>query len=48
MSVDRDLAGERAYETLSYQIVKMGGKIRRMDFPLIYKDYGEYYKATHK
>lgn len=46
MSVDRDAAGERAYETLSYQIVKMGGRIHRMDFPTTFKDYGEYYKST--
>lgn len=45
MSVDRDEAGERAYDTLSYQIVKMGGRIRRLDYPIKFKDYGEYYKS---
>lgn len=46
MSVDRDEAGERAFETLSYQIVKMGGKIQRLDYPIEFKDYGEYYKSS--
>lgn len=45
MSVDRDAAGERVYDTLSYQIVKMGGRIRRLDYPIEFKDYGEYYKS---
>lgn len=45
MSVDRDEAGERAFEKLSYKIINMGGKIQRLDYPRDFKDYGEYYKS---
>lgn len=46
MCADHDLAGERAYETLRYHVVRMGGKIHRLEYPKNFKDYGEYYKST--
>lgn len=46
MCVDHDLAGERAYETLRYHVIRMGGKIHRLEYPENFKDYGEYYKST--
>lgn len=46
VSVDRDEAGERAFDTLSYHIVKMGGRISRLGFPTNFKDYGEFYSAS--
>lgn len=46
MCADHDLAGERAYETLRYHVIRMGGKIHRLDYPKKFKDYGEYYKST--
>lgn len=48
MSVDRDEAGERAYRILSYNIVKMGGRIGRLDYPQEFKDYGEYFKSREQ
>lgn len=45
-SVDRDDAGERVYDALSYNVVKMGGRISRLSFPADFKDYGEYYKSS--
>lgn len=46
MSVDRDAAGEKAYQSVCNAIIGMGGIIRRMDFPGQYKDYGEYHKQN--
>lgn len=46
MCADHDLAGERAYETLRYHVIRMGGKIHRLEYPENFKDYGEYYKST--
>lgn len=47
MSVDRDTAGQCAYRDLQYNIIREGGALRRFEFPIEYKDYGEYYKSTH-
>lgn len=46
MCVDHDEAGERAYETLRYHVIRMGGRIRRMEYPENFKDYGDYFKST--
>lgn len=46
MCADHDLAGERAYETLRYHVIRMGGKIHRLEYPENFKDYGEYHKST--
>ena len=45
MCADHDLAGERAYETLRYQVIRLGGKIHKFEYPDNFKDYGEYYKS---
>ena len=46
MSVDREEsgAGQRAYNLIKYNVIKKGGKLRKLDFPKEYKDYGEYFK----
>lgn len=46
MCADHDLAGERAYETLRYHVIRMGGKIHKLEYPENFKDYGEYFKST--
>lgn len=47
MCADKDFAGLKAYNELKYYVTAMGGTLSMLKLPIGFKDYGEYYAATH-
>lgn len=47
MTVDKGEAGENAFRTLRYHLLRMGGTITRFEYPGDFKDFADYHRNKH-